>query len=81
MFAEMNRSELKMVTYADDKFGDNDFKVSMNETNWEFDENNVLKSALCFIGDNRTFLPVTWDNKGAYVENNGTKKYILEYCE
>lgn len=53
----------------------------MNENNWEFNENNVLKSVLCFIGNNRTFLPVIWDNKGAYVENKGKRIYMLEYCE
>jgi hypothetical protein len=81
MFVTMDRSKLEVIRYTDDEYGEDDFKVSMNEVNWEFDENNVLKSALCFIGNNRTFLPVKWDNEGAYVENKGKRIYMLVYCE
>lgn len=81
MLITMDRSKLEKIIYTDDEFGEDDFKVSMNETNWEFDENNVLKSALCFIGNDKRFLPVKWDEEGAYVENNGKKIYMLGYCE
>ena len=81
MLVDMDRSKLKLVAYTDDEFGEDNFKVSMNEGNWEFDENNVLKSALCFIDSERRFLPVQWDEEGAYVEYNGKRIYILEYCE
>lgn len=81
MLMKMDRSKLEKIIYTDDEYGEDDFKVSMNEANCEFDENHVLKSALCFIGNNRIFLPVAWDEDGAYMENNGKKLYILEYCE
>lgn len=81
MLVELNRSKLKLVAYTDDEFGEDNFKVSMNEGNWEFDENNVLKVALCFIDSERRFLPVQWDEEGAYVEHNGKRIYMLEYCK
>lgn len=81
MFLIMEPSKLQIVRYTDDEYGEGNFKVSMNEANWEFDENNVLKSALCFIDKERRFIPVQWDEEGAYVENGGTKIYMLEYCE
>ena len=81
MLMTLDRAKLEKVIYIDGEFGEDDFKVSMNEVNWEFDENNVLKSALCFVGDKRIFLPVIWDEKGAYVESNGKRLYMLGYCE
>ena len=80
MFISLDKSKLEKVVYTDDEYGEDDFKVSMNEENWEFDENKVLKSALCFIGNKRIFLPVTWDEEGAYVEDNGKRLYMLGYC-
>lgn len=81
MFVTMDRRKLEIIRYTDNEYGEDGFKVSMNENNWEFDENNVLKSVLCFIDSDRRFLPVIWDEKGAYVEHNGKILYVLEYCE
>ncbi|MCM1232638.1 MAG: hypothetical protein NC489_21135 [Ruminococcus flavefaciens] len=59
---------------------DPNFSVSMNETDWEFDENNILKSVLCYNSNDNEgeFIPVTWDKNGAYVSHNGEKIYVLE---
>lgn len=80
MFMRVDRMKPEVTIDADDKYGKDGFEVSMNEGNWQFDENHVLQSALCFINNMKTFLPVVWDQDGAYVENNGTRIYVLEYC-
>ena len=80
MFVTMDMCKLEIIRYTDDEYGEDGFKVSMNENNWEFNENNVLKSALCFAGNERKFLPVHWNKEGAYVEYNGKRLYILENC-
>lgn len=81
MFMTIDRKRLRASTYTEDEYGDDNFSVSMNEANWVFDDNNVLKKARCVIDGNITLLPVAWDEKGAYVENKNKRLYILEYCE
>lgn len=38
VFVTMDRRKLKIIMYMDDEFGEDNFKVSMNEGNWKFDE-------------------------------------------
>ena len=54
-----------------------DFEVSMDEKDWEFDENNILKSVLCFVNGKEKWVAVHWNECGAYVKNGTEKQYVL----
>lgn len=69
-----------MSSYLFSKANPN-FSVSMNENNWIFDNNKILKSVFCHNGkdDEGEIVPVVWDGTGAYVPHNNEKIYVLEH--
>lgn len=57
------------------------FGVSTNEDYWWFDENGKLKSVVCIEDNEEKILPVKWDDKGAYIQYNTERFYVLNYNE
>lgn len=57
-----------------------DFKPYYDESCWILDEHNSLKEVRCYIDGKEKYLPVTWDDEGAYVLNGGEKVYVLVEC-
>lgn len=58
-----------------------DFKVYFDECHWIFDKEHRLKEVECRIDNKDKFLPVDWDDEGAYVLNGEEKIYVLVNCE
>ena len=53
------------------------FEVMTDEQYWTFDDNDLLKSVICFIDGKEVDMPVIWDKTGAYVEYDGQRAYVL----
>ena len=60
---------------------DKEFEILMDERYWTVDDNNVLYSVLCLIDEKKVDVPVVWDEKGAYIEHDGIKEYVLVNTE
>lgn len=53
------------------------FKILTDERFWTVDDNNVLCTVTCLIDGNEEDVSVVWDERGAYIEHDGIKEYVL----